>query len=113
MSNTHLGHYIGPSPSDAELGIARMRKCCKTTLELDACTTPEDGELHSCGKCNALFFYSQENGKWAQLPSLKPMTPEDREAQRRSFAFGNISLSNPAVTRELVDRVADEMQREP
>ena len=40
-----------------------------------------------------------------------PMTPEQRETQRRSFAFGNASLENPRVTRELVDRVADEMAR--
>jgi hypothetical protein len=40
------------------------------------------------------------------------MTPEEREAQRRSFAYGNASLSNPDVTRELVDRVADEMARD-
>ncbi len=40
-----------------------------------------------------------------------PMTPEQREAQRRSFAFGNASIENPRVTRELVDRVADEMAR--
>jgi len=29
------------------------------------------------------------------------------EEQRRSFAFGNASISNPLVTRELVDEVAD------
>lgn len=33
------------------------------------------------------------------------------EEQRRSFAFGNVNLANPAVTRELVDRVADELAR--
>ena len=38
-----------------------------------------------------------------------PMTLEQREAQRRSFAFGNASIENPRITRELVDRVADEM----
>ena len=37
------------------------------------------------------------------------MTPAQLEAQRRSFAFGNILIENPRVTRELVDRVADEM----
>ena len=42
--------------------------------------------------------------------SLPLMTPEQIEAQRRSFAFGNVSMSNPNVTRELVDRVADEMK---
>lgn len=34
------------------------------------------------------------------------LSPEDREAQRRSFAYGNVALSNPNVTREMVDDVA-------
>lgn len=47
------------------------------------------------------------------LAAHQPMTPAEREAQRRSFAYGNAALSNPNVTRELVDKVADEMaQRE-
>jgi hypothetical protein len=40
------------------------------------------------------------------------MTPEEREAQRRDFAYGNVRLSNPEVTREMVDRVADQMKKE-
>jgi len=39
------------------------------------------------------------------------MTPEQREAQRRSFAFGNVFMSNPNVTVELVNAVADELHR--
>ena len=34
------------------------------------------------------------------------MTSEEREAQRRSFAFGNVHLANPSITREMIDRVA-------
>ncbi len=40
------------------------------------------------------------------------MSDEDREEQRRSFAFGNANIENPRVTRELVDRVADRMAHE-
>lgn len=40
------------------------------------------------------------------------MTPEEAEAQRRSFTFGNVGMSNPAVTREMVDRAAEGMQTE-
>lgn len=40
------------------------------------------------------------------------MTPAELEAQRRSFAFGNVSFGNPRVTRELVDRVADRLTGE-
>ncbi len=34
-------------------------------------------------------------------------TSEQREAQRRSFAYGNIKIENQRVTREMVDRAAD------
>lgn len=37
------------------------------------------------------------------------MTPEDYEAQRRSFAYGNANIENAAVTRDLIDQVADEI----
>lgn len=37
------------------------------------------------------------------------MTPAQEEAQRRSFVFGNVAIENPSITREFVDRVADEM----
>ena len=35
------------------------------------------------------------------------MTHEEREEQRRSFAYGNANLANEAVTREMVDDAAD------
>jgi len=37
---------------------------------------------------------------------LPPMTPVEREQQRRSFVYGNVHLSNPDVTREMVDKAA-------
>lgn len=38
---------------------------------------------------------------------LPPMTSEEREEQRRSWAYGNCAIENPNVTREMVDEVAD------
>lgn len=38
-------------------------------------------------------------------------TPQQREAQRRSFAYGNVKIENPRVTREMVNRAADEKPR--
>ena len=32
---------------------------------------------------------------------------EDKEEQRRSFAYGNTKIENPRITREMVDREAD------
>ena len=34
------------------------------------------------------------------------MTPEQRESQRQSFAYGNTNLENNAITRETVRRAS-------
>ena len=39
-------------------------------------------------------------------------TPEQREQQRRSFAFGNTAFENSLITRAMVDRQADKLARE-
>lgn len=38
-------------------------------------------------------------------------TAEHREEQRRSFAFGNTAFENSRITREMVDRKADELAK--
>jgi hypothetical protein len=35
------------------------------------------------------------------------LTPQEREEQRRSFAYGNTKIENPRITREMVDQEAD------
>jgi hypothetical protein len=35
------------------------------------------------------------------------MTPEQKEAQRRSFVYGNTKIENEDITRETVNEVAD------
>ena len=35
------------------------------------------------------------------------MTPEEQEAQRRSFAYGNLHFEDPTVTREMIDEAAE------
>jgi len=42
--------------------------------------------------------------------TAKP-TPEQREQQRRSFVYGNTHLENEMITREMVDREAELMER--
>jgi hypothetical protein len=39
-----------------------------------------------------------------------PMTKADREAQRRSFVYGNTAFENSRITRELVDRIAEQIE---
>ena len=38
-----------------------------------------------------------------------PPTPEEKEEQRRSFAYGNTKIENPRITREMVDKAADDL----
>jgi hypothetical protein len=35
-----------------------------------------------------------------------PVSDEQREAQRRSFAYGNTSMENADITRDMIDRQA-------
>lgn len=37
------------------------------------------------------------------------MTPEEKEEQRRSFAYGNTVIENPRITREMIDEAAEEI----
>lgn len=39
----------------------------------------------------------------------RPATESEREAQRRSFAFGQVAMHDPSITRAQVDAVADTM----
>ena len=36
-------------------------------------------------------------------------TPEHREEQRRSFAYGNTAYENERITREMIDRQAEKL----
>jgi hypothetical protein len=40
------------------------------------------------------------------------MTGGEAEEQRRSFAYGNVALSNPNVTREMIDEQAEALTKE-
>lgn len=39
-------------------------------------------------------------------------SPEQQEEQRRSFAYGNTAFENKLITREMIDRQADAIERE-
>jgi len=40
------------------------------------------------------------------------ITPEQKEEQRRSFAFGNTNIENPRVTRKTVNEEAEALRTE-
>lgn len=41
----------------------------------------------------------------------RQMSDAEKEAQRRSFAFGNANIENARVTREMVDHAAEKLKR--
>ena len=55
------------------------------------------------------FANQRERDLHPMLVELKDyqMTDAEREAQRRSFAYGNVHLHNPVITREMVDAAAE------
>lgn len=40
------------------------------------------------------------------------LSQSDQEAQRRSFVYGNTSLENPLITKDMVDQIANRMEKE-
>ncbi|HEY6443392.1 MAG TPA: hypothetical protein VIY66_08645 [Candidatus Acidoferrales bacterium] len=38
------------------------------------------------------------------------LSPDQKEEQRRSFAFGNTNIENPRITRETVDKEAEALK---
>jgi hypothetical protein len=45
-----------------------------------------------------------------EAKKTKP-TDEEREQQRRSFAYGNTNIENPRITREMVDEEAERLKK--
>lgn len=61
-------------------------------------------------RSSGLVWMTEETAN-ALAQAAADMTDDQREAQRRSFAYGNCAIDNPNVTRQMVDDVADEMER--
>ena len=40
------------------------------------------------------------------------LTPQEKEEQRRSFAYGNTKIENSRITREMVDQEAESLKKE-
>jgi hypothetical protein len=39
------------------------------------------------------------------------LSPEEKEEQRRSFAYGNTNIENSRITRETIDREAEKLKK--
>lgn len=47
------------------------------------------------------------------LESRGPMTDEERFEQRISFAYGNVSMGNPSITKQMVREQAEKLYGKP
>ena len=48
-----------------------------------------------------------------QAKTLPPMTPAQLRQQRISWAYGNVGIENTRVTREMAEKIHDEMYGNP
>lgn len=53
---------------------------------------------------------ADELKKLIELARTMQMTPAQQEQQRRSFAYGNASLENDLITREMIDQQAKKLE---
>ena len=54
---------------------------------------------------------SPETQQLLEAARLLNFTPTDKEEHRRSFAYGNTKIENSRITRELIDREAENLTR--
>lgn len=52
---------------------------------------------------------SEHLEKLIEAARQRQMTQAEKEAQRRSFAYGNAHIENDRVTRAMVDKAADKI----
>ena len=73
-------------------------------------------ELHDCmARVLALRLPPVEEANLDRLLERArkyKMTPEEKERQRISFAYGNTHMENPNVTREMVEKAAERLNKE-
>jgi hypothetical protein len=53
----------------------------------------------------------EELNKLIEIAKGVTPTPEHREEQRRSFAYGNTAYENGRITREMINEQADKLAR--
>jgi hypothetical protein len=53
---------------------------------------------------------SRELQQLLEAAKIHQFTPADREEHRRSFAYGNTKIENSRITREMIDREADNLK---
>jgi hypothetical protein len=56
---------------------------------------------------------SKDLKKLIEMSRRVNLSPTQKEAQRRSFAYGNANIENGRVTRETVARAAEDLKAKP
>jgi len=56
---------------------------------------------------------SNDLKKLIEMSRKVNLSPTQKEAQRRSFAYGNANIENGRVTRETVARAAEDLKAKP
>ena len=59
-----------------------------------------------------MSFMTEDLKELIEAAKKAQPTPEHREQQRRSFAYGNAAFENELITREMIDREAEKLSRE-
>jgi hypothetical protein len=60
---------------------------------------------------NQEIVMGEELKKLIEIAKGITPSPEHREEQRRSFAYGNTAYENGRITREMIDQQADRLAR--
>lgn len=55
---------------------------------------------------------TEELTRLVEAARHRPFTDADREAQRRSFAYGNTKIENDLITRSMIDEADERIKAE-
>lgn len=86
-------------------------------MRCDLCDNPVYGDPKSMLCDNCYFRLRESDPKTMNSDELmalcrivvltrKEPSPHEREQQRRDWAYGNVKLSNPKITRDMIDKAA-------
>jgi hypothetical protein len=73
---------------------------------------PAGKELVNCVvSCEEVRLVTKKLEELLAAAKHVELTPEQREEQRRSFAFGNTNIEDPRITREMVNEEAEKLKQ--
>ncbi len=67
--------------------------------------------VNSVASCEEMRLMTKKLEELLDAAKHIEVTPEQREEQRRSFAFGNTNIEDARITREMVDEEAEKLKQ--